>query len=109
MLPAPRSGYALALEGLEDGVQAMALGAHHAKDAAHIPHLVLVHQQPVAGGVELETVLDAGTGHDLTLAAGLLELSSPGTLAYLRPLVLAELVEDAVRELALRAAVSPIV
>jgi hypothetical protein len=40
---------------------------------------------------------------------GLLELASPGALAYLRPLVLAELVEDAVRELALWSIVSTIV
>ena len=40
---------------------------------------------------------------------GLLELASPGALAYLRALVLAELVEDAVREFALRAVVSPVV
>ena len=101
-------GDALALEGPKHSVQAVALGAHHAEDAPHVSHLLLVYQQPVARGVELEAVLDAMAGHDLTLA-GLLELASPGTLGYLRALVLAELVQYAIRKLALRAVVSPIV
>src|SRR5215204_522088 len=107
-LPASRSRYALAFEGLEDGVHSAALGANHTEDTPHDSHLVLINEQPVARLVEFETVLYAGTGHDLTLP-GLLELASPTTLTYLRPLVLAELVQDAVRELALGTIVSPVV
>ena len=47
-------------------------------------------------------------GDDLALA-GLAAASAPGPLGYLGPLVLGDLVEDAVGELALRRIVAPVV
>src|SRR5215204_2153904 len=107
-LPSSGRGDALALEGLEDSVHCVAFGADHAEDAPHDSHLVLINKQPVARPVELETVLNARACHDLTLT-GLAKLPPAASLGYLGTLVLAELVEYAVRELALRSVVSPIV
>src|SRR5215213_5142990 len=100
--------HALAVEGPPGGVHGVPLCAHHAEDALYHPHLLRVNDVVVSGVVVPEAVRWTGSGHDLTLPS-LLELASPGALAYLRPLVLAELVEDAVCELALWGVVSPIV
>src|SRR5215211_4243690 len=87
-LTASRCGYPLALKHSVHGVHAVALDTDHAEDSSHDPHLFLVHQQAVAGGVELEAVLEAAPGHDLALA-GALQLAPAAALRDLGPLVFA--------------------
>jgi hypothetical protein len=66
-----------------------------------------VDEERIAGLIEAVSVL--GYRGDGAALSGLPELPSPGSFGYLRPLVFRELIEDAVREIPLRAAVSPIV
>src|SRR5215216_523757 len=99
---AGRSGFALLIQDLRDGSDGEPLLPDHPEDAPHDCHLGLAHRVAVPGGVHPEAVV-GGVAADYLAGTGLLELASPGALAYLRPLVLAELVEDAISELALRA------
>jgi hypothetical protein len=80
----------------------------HLEVTPYHPHIFFVNLVAVARGNEFEAVVRAATRQHLAFT-GFLELASPGALADLRALVLAELVEDAVGEFTLRAIVSPVV
>src|SRR5829696_3933450 len=78
------------------------------EDLVHHPHLRLVDKQTVAGFVEAEAVRGRRPADHMSLT-GSPQLPPSTSFGYLDPLVLGELVEDAVRELTLRGIVSPIV
>ena len=86
----------------------MTLNTDHVEDALYHRHRLCVNDAIVSGIVVPKVVCRTGSCHDLTLP-GLLELAPPTTLTYLRSLVLADLVEDAVRKLTLRRVVSAVV
>ena len=86
----------------------MPLNTDHVEDALYHRHRLCVNDAIVSGIVVPKVVRRTGSCHELTLP-GLLELAPPTTLTYLRSLVLAELVEDAVRKLTLRRVVSAVV
>ncbi len=86
----------------------MPLNTDHVEDALYHRHRLCVNDVIVSGIVVPKVVCWTGSCHDLTLP-GLLELAPPTTLTYLRSLVLAELVEDAVRKLTIRRVVSAVV
>src|SRR5215213_11761165 len=108
VLAPARRWYPFPLQGRVDAVDACAFRPHHAKDAAHHRHLLLVHLVAVPGGVDAKAVGRSVGRYHLALAR-LLQLAPAAPLHDLRTLVFGELVEDAVREVPLRAAVSPVV
>src|SRR5215217_2521367 len=85
-----------------------AFPTHHLKDAPNDGHLFRVHFIAFAILSVAKAVVRGMGRHDLPLL-GTPQLPSPRPLRYLGPLELGELVEDAVRQLPLRAIVSPIV
>ena len=99
---------AFAPEGNFDGVHRASLCPHYAEDTPYDVHLLFVHHVVVPRGVVPEPIVRAGPRHEFPLAC-LLKLAPPRTLGYLGPLVLAELVEDAVGELSLRALVATVI
>src|SRR5215218_8238738 len=103
-----RSGFALLVQDLRDGGDGEPLLPDHPEDAPHDCHLGLVHRVAVPGGVHPEAVV-GGVAADYLAGAGLLKLAPPRPLGYLGPLKLRKLIEDAVRELALRRIVAPVV
>src|SRR5215203_520776 len=100
--------YALTLEERADGSYRPSLDTDHVEDAPDNLHLTLVDLVAVPVRVELEAVARGMCGEHLAFPRLALP-SAAAPLRDLRPLVLAELVEYAVRELALGAIVSPIV
>ena len=95
--------YSLPVEPSLYGLRAVPFGGE-AKYPLHDGTFRLVHHQCVAGLVVAEAVRGLHRRYDLALT-GLLQLPPPRPLRDLRPLVLGELVEYAVRELPLRALV----
>jgi hypothetical protein len=73
----------------------------------HDQHLGLVDLVAVADLVVLEAVVGP-TVHNQLAFTGLAEASASAPLHDLRPLVLGELIEDAVGKLSLRGVVAPI-
>src|SRR5215207_6538534 len=102
-----RGRYALAVEPRLYGLRAVPFGGQP-EYALHNHSLGFINKKPIASLVVAEAVGRFHRRYYLALPS-LLELAPPGPLHDLSSLVLGELVEDAVRELPLRAFVSPIV
>src|SRR5215216_1675081 len=89
-------------------VSGCTLDGYHAEDAADDLHVLLVHLVTFPSSVQVKAVVSL-VGCDYLALASLAELAPTAPFYNLRPLVLAELIQDAVREFALRAVVSPVV
>ena len=102
-----RGGHTRGVEAALYGVEPEALG-RHAEDLIHDAHLWLVDDQGVFRLVVPEAV--PGLPRDIRVAlSDPAEHAPPRPLGNLGPLVLGELVEDAVRELTLGCLVTPVV
>jgi hypothetical protein len=75
-----------------------ALHRYHTEDESHDGHRLHVHVVAVPTLVESETEVGSVSRNYLALA-GLPQLASPAPLSYFGPLVLGQLVEDAIRQL----------
>src|SRR5215208_4561976 len=104
---AGRRGYTLSVEPRLDGLCAAPIGGEPEYPLHHLP-LWLVDHERVTRLVVPKTVGWLHRRDDLALAS-FLEFSSPASLSELCPLVLRELVQHAIRQLALGAIVAPIV
>src|SRR5215218_11286456 len=99
---------AVAFQGARRAREALSSATDQREDPPDHGHVVRLHLVAVPRLVVAKTVAGRVAADDLALP-GLPKLPPSATLGYLRPLVLGELVENSVREIPLRAAVSPIV
>jgi hypothetical protein len=97
-----------ALQLVLNGVERRPFGSQHLEDPSHDGHPLRIHQVVVASVVVHKAVGAARARYDLPLARPP-KLSPARALCSLSPLVAAELVEDAIGELALRGVVAPVV
>src|SRR5215211_3468594 len=104
---AGRRGYALAVEPRLDGLCTAPIGGEP-EYPLHHPPLWLMDHERVARLVVPKTVWWLHRRDDLALAS-FLEFSSPASLGELCPLVLRELVQHSIRQLALRGIVATVV
>src|SRR5215208_4496650 len=104
---AGRRGYTLSVEPRLDGLCAAPIGGEP-EYPLHHPPLWLVDHERVARLVVPKAVRWLHRRDDLALAS-FLEFSSPASLGELCPLVLRELVQHAIRQLALRGIVATVV
>src|SRR5215213_1358702 len=107
-LPTVWRGHPFALEDAFDGAYREFLCADHFEDAPHDRHSPFVYQVTVPALVEAKSECGCPTRDYLPLF-GLPEFAPPGSLCRLRSLILRQLIQNAVRELALRALDPPIV
>jgi hypothetical protein len=94
-------------EPLSYGVQGQTVRDHD-EDAPYNGHGLRVYLIAVSGIVVPEAVVDTVIGYNLSLSS-LAQLATPRPLRGLRPLVLGELVKDAVSKLTLRTLISSVV
>jgi hypothetical protein len=99
---------ALAFQGARRAREALPCATDQREDPPDHGHVVRLHLVAVPRLVVAKTVAGRVTADDLPLS-GFPKLPSAASLRRLRPLELGKLVEDAVVEIPLRAAVSPIV
>src|SRR5215218_8197858 len=99
---------AVAFQGARRAREALSSATDQREDPPDHGHVVWLHLVAVPRLVVAKTVAGRVTADDLPLP-GFPEFPSAASLRRLRPLELGKLVEDAVREVTLRAAISLVV